>query len=49
MSKLYKKKRNLVLLFTLIYISGCGSGGGSVTTPDEPDPIPSPDSSVPAC
>ena len=44
-----KKKHNLVLIFALIYISGCGSGGGSVTTPDEPDPIPSPDSSVPAC
>jgi len=41
MSKLLKKKLNLVLLFALIFISGCGGGGGSATTPDEPDPIPS--------
>jgi Poly(3-hydroxybutyrate) depolymerase len=44
-----KKKRNLVLLFALIFISSCGGGGGSVATPDEPDPIPSPNSSVPSC
>ena len=44
-----KKKYNLVLLFALIFISGCGGGGGSVTTPDEPDPIPPPNSSVPSC
>ena len=44
-----KKKYNLVLLFALIIISGCGGGGGSVTTPDKPDPIPSPNSSVPSC
>ena len=44
-----KRKRNLVLLFSLIFISGCGGGGGSATTPDQPDPISPPDLSVPSC
>ena len=33
------KKHNLALLFSLIFISGCGGGEGSLTSPDQLDPI----------
>jgi hypothetical protein len=34
----------------LIFIAACGGGGGgSATTPDQPDPISTPDSSAPSC
>ncbi len=51
MNILFKKIRSLALLVSLIFISACGggSGGESPTAPDLPDPISTPDSSIPSC
>lgn len=43
------KKHNLAHLFSFIFISGCGGGGGSLNSPDQLDPISSLNSSVPSC
>ena len=49
MNRLSKKIRTISFIVAITFVAACGGGGGSVTTPDQPDPITTPDSSVPSC
>ena len=51
MNKLLKNIRSIAFIVAITFMAACGGGGGggSETTPDQPDPISTPDSSVPSC
>ena len=51
MNKLLKNIRSIAFILAITFITACGGGGGggSETTSDQPDPISTPDSSVPSC